>query len=74
MQDLFALHYDLRTWEPGDERINVPGVESPDNWSYRIKLPIEALLAYDAFNDYVKELIIRRRNKRSPALAGAARQ
>jgi len=63
LQDLFALHYDLRTMDPHAERINVPGVESDNNWTYRMKLPIEALLAYDAYNDYVKGFITRRRNR-----------
>jgi len=61
LQDLFALHYDLRTPDPHSERINVPGVESDDNWAYRMKLPIEALLAYDSYNDYLQRFITRRR-------------
>ncbi len=63
LQDLFALHYDLRTPDPADERINVPGVESAGNWTYRMKLPIESLLAYGLYNDYLKEFIARRRNR-----------
>lgn len=63
LQDLFAIHYDLRTPDPGAERINVPGVESDGNWTYRMKLPIESLLTYDLFNDYLKGFIARRRNK-----------
>jgi 4-alpha-glucanotransferase len=63
LQDLFALHYDLRTMDPHAERINVPGVESENNWTYRMKLPIEALLAYDSYNDYLLGFITRRRNK-----------
>ena len=63
LQDLFALHYDLRTLDPHAERINVPGVESEENWTYRMKLPIEALLAYNAYNDFLKELVMRRRTK-----------
>jgi len=63
LQDLFALHYDLRTMDPHAERINVPGVESDENWVYRMKLPIEALLAYDSYNNYVKRFIDHRRTK-----------
>jgi len=63
LQDMFALHYDLRTLDPNDERINVPGMESEVNWTYRMKLPIESLLAYDAFNDYLRRFITRRRNR-----------
>ena len=72
LQDLFALHYDLRTLEPDAERVNVPGVNSPHNWTYRMKLRIEELLAYDGFNDTVKQLVARRRNRHS-AMADAAR-
>ena len=63
LQDLFAIHYDLRTPDPAAERINVPGVKSAGNWTYRMKLPIESLLAYDLYNDYLKGFIARRRNK-----------
>jgi 4-alpha-glucanotransferase len=74
LQDLFALHYDLRTMEPNDERINVPGVQSTDNWTYRMKVSIEALLAYDVFNDHLRELVVRRRERVPAAIADAARQ
>jgi len=63
LQDLFALHYDLRTLDPAMERINVPGVDSVDNWTYRMKLSIEELLAYDAYNDYLQGFIARRRSR-----------
>lgn len=63
LQDFFAIHYDLRTLDPAAERINVPGVKSADNWTYRMKLPIESLLAYDRYNDYLKGFIARRRSK-----------
>ena len=63
LQDFFALHYDLRTPDPAAERINVPGVQSTDNWTYRMKRPLESLLAYSAFNDRLRGFIARRRNK-----------
>ena len=63
LQDLFALHYDLRTLDPALERINVPGVESDDNWTYRMKLSIEDLISYDAFNNYLKGFVTRRRSR-----------
>jgi 4-alpha-glucanotransferase len=72
LQDFFALHYDLRTLEPNAERINLPGVASADNWSYRMKLRVEDLLAYNAFNDSVKQLVARRRIRQT-AIAEAAR-
>jgi 4-alpha-glucanotransferase len=60
--------------EPNDERINVPGVQSTDNWTYRMKVSIEALLAYDVFNDHLRELVVRRRERVPAAIADAARQ
>src|SRR5262249_9683958 len=72
LQDLFALHYDLRTMDPNAERINVPGTQSPVNWTYRTKLTMEDLLAYEAFNDLVTEVIAVRRNKQPAALSHAA--
>jgi 4-alpha-glucanotransferase len=63
LQDFFSLHYDLRTMDPQAERINVPGVESADNWTYRMKLSIESLLAYDSYNDYLRRFTMRRRNR-----------
>ena len=38
----------------------MPGMNSPHNWTYRMKLRIEELLAYDGFNDTVKQLVARR--------------
>jgi 4-alpha-glucanotransferase len=63
LQDLFALHYDLRTLDPNSERINVPGVESAENWTYRMKLSIESLLGYESYNDYLRRFTARRRNR-----------
>jgi len=72
LQDFLALHYDLRTLEPSAERINVPGVESPENWTYRMKVSIESLLAYDVFNDRLKELVAKRRTREQATLTDAA--
>lgn len=72
LQDLFALHYDLRTPDPAAERINLPGVQNDKNWTYRMKLQIESLLAYDAYNDYLASLIVRRRNRSLDASAARA--
>jgi len=63
MQDLFALHYDLRTLDPNSERINVPGVESAANWTYRMKMSIESLLGYETYNDYLRRFTVRRKNR-----------
>lgn len=60
LPDLFALHYDLRTETPEEERVNVPGAVSEGNWSWRMKISLEHLLEYDAFNAYVERLVAAR--------------
>ena len=70
-QDLFALHYDLRVLDPAQERVNVPGLQNEENWTYRMKPSIETLIAYDRFNDYLAEFIEQRRNKTLGASARA---
>jgi 4-alpha-glucanotransferase len=70
LQDLFALHYDLRSLDTAGERINVPGVQDEINWTYRMKPSIESLIAYEAYNDYLAQLISLRRTK---SLAASAR-
>jgi 4-alpha-glucanotransferase len=63
LQDWLALHYDLRTKHPIEERVNVPGSLDATNWSYRMKMNIEDLIVYDAFNHQVTELVQTRRNR-----------
>jgi 4-alpha-glucanotransferase len=65
LQDFLGLYYNLRTDNPADERINVPGIVAPENWAYRMKTTIEFLIGYDEYNDYVKWLVEGRR-KRKP--------
>ncbi len=43
LQDFLALSDDLRTDNPEDERINLPGTVTDKNWTYRIKVSVEEL-------------------------------
>lgn len=63
IQDLFSLFPELRIMNPSGERINIPGTISDKNWSYRLYTSLEFLKTFDKFNDYVRELIEKRRNR-----------
>lgn len=57
-QDWTSMDETLRAPDPQAERINVPA--NPRHyWRYRMHLTIEELLEKDAFNDKLKEMIIR---------------
>lgn len=56
IQDFFAMEEELRTQDPGDERINLPGTMSDQNWSYRIKPSLEDLLKHRGFSQKIKNL------------------
>ena len=42
------------TWAPKEERINIPGTTSPENWTYRYKLSVEAITS----NSKIKSMIL----------------
>lgn len=42
---------------PEEERINVPGVISPKNWSYRFKPTVEEIIESDLLRDLMTEMI-----------------
>jgi 4-alpha-glucanotransferase len=49
-------------WLPGDpslHRVNVPGTVGPHNWSWRLPLPIEAMLADEARISRIRDMIRR---------------
>ncbi len=56
LQDLFAMHENLRVELPSDERINIPG-DSKHYWRFRMNKNIEDLLQEDTFNEELKRLI-----------------
>jgi len=49
LQDLFAIHDNMRIQNPYEERINIPG-DSKHYWRFRMHLPIEELIKNDNFN------------------------
>ncbi len=49
IQELFSLTDTYRSTDPGSERINVPGTVTPENWSYRIPVPLEELAEDEYF-------------------------
>lgn len=57
IQDWFSLIYDLRTYSTLDERVNIPGTISEQNWSWRMKITIEELLKMKDFNKKIAKLI-----------------
>ncbi len=64
IQEILALNPRLRTEDPSDERINLPGTVSEDNWSYRIILPVEDLLQQEDFNQQIADLFAQRAEKK----------
>lgn len=56
LQDWLATDGSIRRRDPGDEQINVPA--NPRHyWRYRMHLTVEDLLANNAFNDSVRNMI-----------------
>ncbi len=64
IQEIFALNPELRTDNPGEERINLPGTVTNSNWSYRIRIPLEELREQTEFNRQVSKLFARRAEKK----------
>jgi 4-alpha-glucanotransferase len=57
IQELFAITDHLRTRDPMDERVNVPGTVTENNWSYKIKPSLEELHEENDFNQKLFEII-----------------
>jgi 4-alpha-glucanotransferase len=49
LQDMFAIHDNMRISNPYDERINIPG-DPKHYWRYRMHMTIEELIKNDNFN------------------------
>lgn len=56
LQDLLAIDADIRHPNPEDERINVPAI-AQYYWRYRFHLSVEDLLAADAFNGKLQQML-----------------
>jgi hypothetical protein len=57
LQDMFAIHDNMRISNPYDERINIPG-DPKHYWRYRMHIPIEELIKNDNFNNDLQYCII----------------
>jgi len=64
IQDLLGLYYNLRVDASCDERVNTPGTQSKENWSYRMKDTLEFLLEYDEFSIFLKTMIEKRQRRK----------
>ncbi|MEG0992242.1 MAG: 4-alpha-glucanotransferase [Bacteroidales bacterium] len=58
IQDWLSMDENLRRDNPHEERINVPAI-SRHYWRYRMHLSIDELMQADAFNQKMKDLIIK---------------
>lgn len=57
LQEYLSLFPEL-TWEqPESERINLPGIVSPNNWTYRYKFPIEEMASHHDLNKKLQEIL-----------------
>lgn len=57
LQEYLSLFPEL-TWGKQDkERINMPGIVSPDNWTYRYKPSIEEMASHSKLSSTLKEII-----------------
>jgi 4-alpha-glucanotransferase len=60
LQELFSLTSELRISNPEEERINVPGTISEQNWTYRIYSSLEFLQNYEKFIMFLRSIINQR--------------
>ena len=58
IQEYLALIPGLSWPTPEEERINIPGLISDRNWTYRLKLPLEELIQQKSLTHLMKELIV----------------
>lgn len=58
IQEYLALIPGLSWPTPEEERINIPGLISDRNWTYRLRLPLEELIQQKSLTHLMKELIV----------------
>lgn len=56
MQDYLALSSSWTPKDPGDERVNTPGMVGPQNWSYKLPCSLEELEANTALSATIAKL------------------
>lgn len=57
LQEYLALFPELVWPEVSDERINIPGTMNDKNWTYRFRLPVEAIVAHEGLRKAVDEIV-----------------
>lgn len=57
LNEYLALNPEFVWEKPEDERINLPGIISDKNWSYRLKVPLETIIKNDEFKKSLQSLI-----------------
>ncbi|MDP1835999.1 MAG: 4-alpha-glucanotransferase [Chlamydiales bacterium] len=57
LQEYLALFPELVNPDPNEERVNVPGTISDQNWTYRFKPSVEEIIAHQALASKVKALV-----------------
>lgn len=67
IQDLFAVEPRYRVADATQERVNVPGTVQPSNWSYRLPMNLEKLVADEAFALSIKTLTADRTKRSVPS-------
>ncbi len=56
--EYLALFPELVAEDPQDERINVPGIVSPTNWTYRIRPSVEEILSHEPLAEEMRNLLV----------------
>ena len=57
LSEYLALFDDLIWMNPNDERINVPGIVHPSNWSYRTRPTLEIMLTHNDLQKTIRSLV-----------------
>ncbi len=56
IQEYLSLFDELSHSDPADERINTPGVDSADNWTYRLRPTIEEIRSHQELQKVMQEI------------------
>ena len=56
MQDLLDLDPELRSDDPANDRVNIPGTYNGFNWGYRIPIKLKKLLDRTALLEKIRGL------------------
>jgi len=57
LQEYLALYPELIAANPDEERINVPGTISPNNWTYRYRPTVETIVSHKGLLSDIRSLV-----------------